>query len=178
MRALKREPAPPGPQLAAPRNFGLVCGHSVVDSSYSVFQGPSGRLVIIDREVAALCIEVRAAGPGKQRVTGAQVEGEATNLAVPLGGEYDAALSQFVACGVQVAANAVLAARQPVLGPVGDLQGHQVVVERIGTGVNHGAEPGRLVVPQLLSRLVAATLAEAGQVALPRRVGQFEHALG
>ena len=84
LRALEREPAPPGPQLAASRDLGLVGGHSVVDSSYSVFHCPSGRLVIIDREVAAPCIRRSAARSGKQRVSGAQVEGEATYPADPV----------------------------------------------------------------------------------------------
>ena len=133
--------------------------------------------MIIDGEVAALRIWQSAARPGKQRVAGAEVQGEASHLAVPLGAENDAALAQFVAYGVQVVANAVLAAWQAVLGAVGDLQGHQVLAERIWTGANDSAESGRLVGSQLLARLVPATLAEAGQILVPACGGQFEHAL-
>ena len=149
-----------------------------MDSPYPVFECPPSGLVIVDGEVAALRIRQRAARPGEQRIAGAQVQGEASHQPVPLGAENDAALAQFVAYGIQVMAYAVLASGQPILGAVGDLQGHQVLAERIGTGANDSAESGRLVGPQLLARLIPATLAQAGQVSVPARAGQFEHALG
>ena len=38
LRAGKREPAPPGPQLAPTSDLGFVGGHAVVDSPYPVFE--------------------------------------------------------------------------------------------------------------------------------------------